>query len=626
MTERPPGRSPGPDLGLGPRTAGLMATLLMAATIGRGTEPLPPEMEARAGKPLPAPVHSSIARSDLGMAATASPEATAAAVGVLERGGNAIDAAVAAAFALGVADLDASGLGGMTYVLIHLADGRSIAIDGTPPTPLAVDPVRLRTLPRGQLLFGHEMATVPTTLAVLEHVRARYGSLSLAELIEPALRIAETGYRVNPSQVIWTNIYYELILRSAYLRLIALGDHAVAGRPADEDLAIGSPGEVRCRPELAATLRRIQRDGTDAFYRGEIADAIEADMIANGGFVRKTDLAMLRVRETRPLHSTYRNVRLISFPSPGGGPAVASALNILENFPSEVLANSSPWRHQLLLEATRIAYADRQSPAESNFLQTSSVLSKEHGRARSKLITAGMPIADEALAGPLPPGCAPAGDSTTQVSVVDVWGNVVSLTQTLGRSFGAKVATPGLGFPYNSLLEGFNVDRPECPGYLRPHLPCPTDMAPSIVLRADGTLLAALGAPGSNRIPAIVTGVISNLVDRGMDLAEAVEGPRVVSAGSGRADAIIEVASALDAEQADTLEGMGYSALERLASPPSSRRIVLIGGVNAVGWDAANLHYVGVGDGRRWGWAGGPEVIADTVAPPPRGEAARRVP
>lgn len=577
------------------------------------SEPLPPELSSRAGKPLPVAAMSSVATSDFGMAATASPEATEGAVRILENGGNAVDAAIAAAFTLGVADLDASGLGGMTYIVIRLADGRSVAVDGSPPTPMAVDPRRLRELPRGELVSGHAMAAVPTTLAVLEMARRRYGSMTLAELLAPAIEVAETGYRLNPSQIVWSNIYYELLLGSGYLRLIALADSDLRGRPADEDLAIGSAGDLRCRPDLAATLRMIQRDGVDSFYRGAIADQIEADMIANGGFVRKTDLAMLRVRETRPLHSRYRGFRIITFPAPGGGPVVAGALDILESFPSELLAESSTWRQQLLLEAGRVAYADRGGRQRDAMTPSGSWLTAKPGRNGVGLITPGAPIADSVLRGPLPPGCEPAGESTTHVSVADAAGNVVSLTQTLGRSFGAKVVTPGLGFPYNSLLEAFNIDRPDCPGYLEPLRPCPTDMAPTIVLRPDGSLLAALGAPGSNRIPAIVVGVISHLVDRGMSLVDAIEAPRVLNNGLARDGAMIEVADHRDEEHAEALAAAGYDDLERLALPPNSRRIVLTGGVNAVGWDPVTRQFVGVGDGRRWGSSGGPEVVTNTA-------------
>ncbi len=543
------------------------------------------------------------------MVASGSPEATAAGVEILEHGGNAIDAAVAAALMLGVADPDASGLGGMTHIVVRLENGRAVAIDGTAPTPRGVDPSLLQELKDNDQLQSHALAAVPTTLAVLEYARARYGTLDMAQLIQPAIEVAESGFRVNPAQIVWTNIYYERILRSGYLRLIALGDNTLVGRPVDERIAIGLPGDRRCRPDLATTLRRIQRDGVASFYRGDIARQIERDMKANEGFVRMTDLAMLRIRETQPLHSTYRGRHIITFPPPGGGAVVSESLNILENFSTSVLAEESVWRQQLLIEVLRIAFADRLaagSPFEGPLSSASDSLSKEHAMQRSRRISEGLPIPDTDLVGPVDPECAPTGDSTTHVSVVDRWGNVVALTQTLGRSFGAEVATPGLGFPYNSLLEGFNFDKPQCPGYLQPGIKCPSDMAPTIVISDDGTLVAALGAPSSSRIPAIIVNVISNLVDRGMGLAEAVEAPRVLTGGLSRAETIIEVANPITATHVDALETMGYTDIERMPYPVTSRRIVLFGGVNAVGWDADSMTFIGVGDRRRWGSAGGP--------------------
>ncbi len=595
------------------RLTAIYAVVIAAATSGPCIEPLPAEVEARTGKPLPAPLHPSVAHSDFGMVASGSPEATEIGVQILERGGNAVDAAVAAAIALGVADPDASGLGGMTYMIVRVAGGRTVAIDGTAPTPGAVDPSRLHELKQADQMEGHELAAVPTTLAVLEFARARYGTIPMADLIQPSVEVAESGFRLNPTQIVWTNVYYERILRSGSLRLIALGDNTLIGRPADENAAIGLPGDVRCRPDLARTLRRIQREGVESFYRGSIADQIDADMQANGGFIRKTDLAMLRIRETQPLHSTYRDRHIITFPPPGGGPVIVESLNILEAIPAGLLADDSVWREQLLIEALRIAFADRlASGATLDGLAFSSPddLSKEHARRRALSISEGLPIPDAELRGPVDPECAPTGDSTTQLSVADAWGNVVTLTQTLGRSYGAEVVTPGLGFPYNSLLEGFNFDKPQCPGYLQPRVKCPSDMAPTLVLSEDGDLLAALGAPSSSRIPAIITGVISNLVDRGMGLVEAVEAPRVLAAGISRTQTSVEIAGAITSAHVDALETMGYENIERMPYPPTNRRIVLFGGVNAVGWDADAMTFVGIGDSRRWGSARGPAAVS----------------
>ncbi len=563
----------------------------------------------RLGRPVPVPPTATVARSAFGMAATGSPEATAAAVEILEDGGNAIDAAVAAALTLGASDPDASGIGGVTFMVIHLADGSTIAIDGAAPTPLYLDTRRLQELKDGDALWGHEVVAVPTTLAVLERARASYGSMTLATLLAPAIRVAESGHRVNPTQIVWTNVYYDQVVSSESLRFIAFSDGET----------LGAPGEVVTNPDLARTLRHIAQYGVASFYQGAIANLIEGDMIRGGGFLRKADLASLRVRPTQPLHTTYRGADVFTVPPPGGGTPVLEALNILETFPSDFLAGDTVERHHVFIEAFRIALADRWLVPErvaSSQRRSVPALSKEHAARRAAQIVPDAVIPKAELYGHADPECAPSGESTTQVSVADRWGNVVSLTQTLGRSWGAKVVTPGLGFPLNSLLETFNFDKPQCPGYLQPRIPCATDMAPTILLSESGSLVAALGSPGSDLIPSIIVSVVSNLIDRGADLEDAVIAPRVLFGGLDMKIPYIEVKEPITEADIDALEAMGHDNIDRYYYPPVSRRIVLYGGVNAVGWDGGTASFVGVGDGRRWGSAQGPESVAQTPEGP----------
>ena len=200
-------------------------------------------------------------------------------------------------------------------------------------------------------------------------------------------------------------------------------------------------------------------------------------------------------------------------------------------------------------------------------------------------------------------------ESTTHVSVVDSQGNVVSLTQTLGQSFGAAVATPGLGFPYNALLEAFNFDKPQCPGFLKPGTLVVTDMAPTIALRGN-QLVAALGSPGSNRIPGIVATVLSNMIDRGMALDDAVAAPRVLWGGVTGLRAFLELAPPVTGAVADELESWGFEGMTRVGFPPDVTELVKFGGVNAVAFDPSTGAWVGVVDPRRGGLAAGPRVVA----------------
>ncbi len=224
-------------------------------------------------------------------------------------------------------------------------------------------------------------------------------------------------------------------------------------------------------------------------------------------------------------------------------------------------------------------------------------------RSLSRMIVPGAALPKTAISGPVDPDCLPVGESTTQVSIIDAAGNIVSLTQTLGQSFGAKVATPGLGFIYNNLLASFRFDKPHCPSFLRPRGPCPNDMAPTIVVE-DGGRLMALGTPGSNRIPSILAGVISNVVDRGMGLGAAIEAPRILWGGSDFIRIEMEIAGPLTDALVDAFDAMGYEfPVDAVHLPAQQSEIVDFGGVNAAIFDPAvwELHRCGGSAARRIG-------------------------
>ncbi len=553
---------------------------------------------------LPPQLRATEAHSRLGMVSTGSPEATAAAVGVLENGGNAVDAAVAAALALGVADSDASGIGGATYMVIRFANGRAVAIDGTPKAPGRFDLRSLQAAAEAGRTTGHEMTAVPTTLAVLDLALRKYGSIDFAEALQPAIEIADRGYSLSENQIIWTNRYYEdLVGTSNYLRYLVMADgHTV-----------GEPGDRICNPELAQTLRTIAAQGVSAFYRGAVADLIEADMIDNGGNLRKSDLARLRVSEHAPVRTTYRGVEVLSVPSPGGGDTLIHALNILETFPSEFLSEDTLERHHVFIETARIAIADRAGSGAgmvANGFLGSNFPSKRYAYGRAQMITPGTALADSTFVGPIDPDCLPTGESTTHVSVIDARGNAVSMTQTLSEGFGAKIATPGLGFPYNNFLEAFRVEKPHCPGFLRPYAPCGNDMAPTILVDERGRVMA-LGTPGSNRIASILAGVISNIVDRGMNLREAIEAPRVIWGGGLEINIELEVAPPMVETYVDAFNAMSYEhPVEPVFFPADPNDLSNSGAVNTVLYDPTAGDFVGVADPRRGGLAGGPRVVA----------------
>jgi len=548
----------------------------------------------------PASLDAPEAHSDYGMVSTGSVEATRAGVGILEKGGNAVDAAVAAAFALGVADPGGSGLGGMTYVLVSLADGRTIAIDGSAIVPLAADPATLLELRNSGEHMGAKSVAVPATLAALNHALEKYGTMKLGEVLQPAIEIADQGFRLSSNTVAWTTGYLEEIRASRFLRFVVLegGNQA------------GAAGDVLCRPDLASTYRHLAEKGPASFYRGELARTIVRDLRSLGGYVQEVDLARVRARELQPLRTKYRGAEIISYPWPGGGGEVAETLNILQTFSREFLAEDSADRLHVMIEAFRIANSDHLIFGHDPVLQAMGgvdYLSEEHARERASLIIPGRAIPEEALgnAGPNPR----MGEHTTHLSVIDSNGTAVGLSQTLCRQYGAKIATPGLGFPYNSCLEFFDFENLGSPYYLSPRARYATTMAPTIVRRDDQVMI--LGSAGSDRITPSVVEVISKVIDRNMGIRDAVVAPRVLWNSAHDPERIcIEITDPITKKDADRLQTFGFDHMFRLDFPPVPRGdLAFFGGVNAVFYDPTTGIFSGVGDPRRSGFALGPRAV-----------------
>jgi len=587
----------GPSRTIDPRIFGCMVLIATAILIVSCAH-----REGRQDNPTPATLETSEAYSDYGMVSTGSEEATRAGVQILEQGGNAVDAAVAAAFALGVADPGGSGLGGMTYILFSSVEGHAIAIDGTATAPVGADRMALLELRNSGEPFGAKAVAVPATLAALSHALIRYGTMNLDTVMAPAIRYAEEGSRLNSNSIAWTTGYLKEILASRYLKYVVLdsGEH------------IGSSGDRFCRPDLAATLRQIALEGSESFYRGTIARKMLADVAALGGYLRPLDLSLMRATELEPLRSEYRGAEVISYPWPGGGAEVTRSLQILETFSPNFLRKPSVDRLQVMIEASRIAQADSLEFIHSPSLQgtgPAGYLSVADAQMRANLITPGRAIPEDKLQ---KPSTTPRmGEHTTHVSVADRWGNAVSMTQTLCRQYGAKVATPGLGFPYNSCLEFFDYENPSSPSFLRPRARYSSTMAPTIV-RRDGSLLV-LGSAGSDRIPGSEIEVISCVIDRDMGIRDAVIAPRVLwNSAHDPPRVCLEIADWVTQADADTLQSWGFENMFRLEYPAiPAADSAFFGGVNAVLYDAATGIFSGVGDPRRSGFAEGPRTVVN---------------
>ncbi len=537
-------------------------------------------------------------RSPRGVVAAGSPEAARAGAAILAAGGNAVDAAVAAAFALSATDPGESGLGGETFALIHLADGRNVAIDGVAPVPLAIDRKVLRRRKQRGTLFGYPVVAVPTTVAALAHTLERYGTMSFSRVLEPAVAAAEAGYHLGFCERGFIGAYADKLRWSP-----VLGPQTLAGRrprPLGTHIVAGA---------VATTLRRLQSEGPQAFYRGSIARTIAHDMAVNGGFVSLADLALVRIRELRPEHGRYRGREVLSFPDPGGGAAVVEALGIVDRFPPQDLATPTLMRLQILTEAVHIATHD----TEIRFAEGSSRLAvfaspafmgaADPGeRARLIRFDRALTEADLGAEGVVRPG----EHNTTQLSVADGAGNIVALTQTLGRCYGACVATPGLGFPYNSLLEAYGFDDPANPYYLRPRAVMPSWISPTIVLDEHGGPTVALGSAGSGRIVSAVVDTLVNLEDGGMSLPAAVGAARVLWGGPGDRQVYLEIAAPVTEADTERMRELGYNRLYGLHFPARPIDLAAFGGVNAVMRDKVTEEWVAVADPRRDGGVAAP--------------------
>ena len=439
--------------------------------------------------------------------ATAFPLATEAALEILRAGGNAMDAAVAAAWALCACEPSASGLGGQTVLLLHGADGSTRIIDGQSRAPAAAS---LDTITARDQRRGHRSTTVPSTAATLDWAQRAYGTLDREHVMAPAIRIAEEGYPITALQHRQTRWVADLLRGSPTADLFLPG-----GRPPEV-------GSVFRQPKLAATLRRMSALGIDDFYRGDIARQIAADMRACGGLITEADLASCGPpTEMEPLSTIYGDHRILSAPPPAGGLQLLLGFNVLAELAASGLASSDAWYEAIAL-TTSAVFREREHcpliPGELTPHLRRTLLGRDHARR----LAAG--IVDRQCAAGLATGGTEEPGDTTHLSVCDRHGTIVLLTQSIQSLFGAKVAHRDLGFLYNNYL--YTCPRRPHPYALQPRCRPRSNIAPALVLRAGHPVLA-LGAAGSRRIISSILQVVSGVVDRGLGIADALASPRV---------------------------------------------------------------------------------------------------
>ena len=474
-------------------------------------------------------------RAAHGMAASTSRIASEVGVDVMKRGGNAVDAGVAVAFALAVTHPAAGNIGGGGFMMIRLRDGRTTAIDYREMAPakamrnVYLDQSGEVIKGEGSPTVGYRAAGVPGTVAGMEMALKEYGSgkLTWAQIIEPARRLAAEGFPLSYSYAQDLRESEELLGRYEDSRRIFLNDGKFY-----------SEGDLLRQPDLAATFARMQKHGPREFYEGETARLISEDMKRHDGLITSDDLRGYVAKEREPLKGTYRGFEVITMPPPSSGGAVLiEMLNILEGYDLGKMGWSSSEKYHLVTEAMRRAFADRaEYMGDADFVKVpiAGLIDKNYAaRQRTTIRPERASTSAEVRAG-RPTGYE--SEETTHFTVVDTEGNAVSNTYTLNWGYGSGVTAKGTGILLNNEMDDFAA-KPGTPNLfglvqgernaVAPRKRPLSSMTPTFVLRKDGTLWFALGSPGGPTIINTVLQVIMNIVDHGMNIQQAVDAPRI---------------------------------------------------------------------------------------------------
>jgi gamma-glutamyltranspeptidase/glutathione hydrolase len=487
-------------------------------------------------------------------------------VDVLRSGGNAVDAAVAVQFALAVVNPAAGNIGGGGFMVVQLSDGTSAALDFREKAPLAathdmyLDATGDLTDRR---LVGHLASGVPGSVWGMWTAHERYGILPWVDLVEPAVELAE-GFEV-------TQRFHNWMEGGTVRALSAFPASAAQFLPSG-----GQPpaiGDTLRQPDLAATLRRIRDEGPDGFYRGRTADLIVAEMRRGGGIITHEDLVSYEAVWRDPIAFKYRDHTIVSMPpSSSGGATMAEMAHILAPHDLAALGWHSPTSIHLYAEAWKRAYADRNYYlADPDFVDApvARMISPEYGAERAATIS----LAAATSSTTIHPGLGearPEGPNTTHYSIVDEMGNAVAVTTTLNSWYGSKVTVAGAGFLLNNEMDDFSARPGTANQYglvqhennaIEPGKRMLSAMTPTIVLAPDGSVKMVTGTPGGSTIITTVFQTISNVLDFGMNVVEAVSAPRVHH--QHLPDQIFYEVGGLPPATVRALESLGHTVVER---------------------------------------------------------------
>ena len=458
-----------------------------------------------------------------------SQEAAASKIGadVLKAGGNAVDAAVATAFALAVVHPTAGNIGGGGFLVFRPASGDPVAYDFREMAPAAASPTMFLVDGKYDAARHHDSHVavgVPGTVAGLHLAWREHGTLPWTRLVQPAIDLARDGFPLSESLA----ASFARVLPSMKRYPASVAQFSNGGVPY-------AAGELFKQPDLARTLARIAGQGPAGFYEGETARLIAREMAANGGLITEADLRAYKPERRAPLRGSYRGYEVLSMPPiSSGGTALIQMLNVLEGYDISANGWGSAQNIHLMIEAMRRAYADRArhlgDPAFNPSMPIARLTSKDYAAALRATI-----LPDRAsVSSPSAFEWPPESDQTTHFSVVDASRNAVSLTYTLEAGYGSKIVVPGAGFLLNNEMGDFNAGPglTDATGLIgtEPNLAAPgkrmlSSMTPTIVSK-DGRLVLVTGSPGGRTIIATVLHTILNVIDHGMNVQEAVDAAR----------------------------------------------------------------------------------------------------
>ncbi|GGF60992.1 gamma-glutamyltransferase [Alteromonas lipolytica] len=467
-----------------------------------------------------------------GMVASQNALATEIGVEILEQGGNAVDAAVAVGFALAVTLPRAGNISGGGFMLAYIAEeDKYIALDYKEMAPGAAHR-NMYLLPDGSVDEHAIRSTragfgIPGTVAAFDLAVKKYGTMTLKELVKPAIKLAKEGIRVTDDMAYSLKRSTKRLSQEPAAMKVFLDDNGVALRS----------GDTLIQSDLAWSLEQIAKNGADAFYKGAIAKKLVADMQANGGIVTMEDLANYKVAEREPLRGTYRGKEIIIMPPPSsGGVHILQMFNVFEHYDIESMGHNSAATIHLMSEAMRQAYADRSKhlgDPDVNDIPVEWLTSE----AYAEQTIAAIPADKARLSSEVNPGTPrrPESPDTTHYSVMDKFGNVVSNTYSLNYSYGSGLMVPGTGILLNNGMDDFSAKPGSPNGYglvggeanaISSYKRSLSSMTP-VIVAANGKPFMATGSPGGSRIITSVMQVLMNVIDHKMNLAEATHAPRI---------------------------------------------------------------------------------------------------